>query len=57
MGRAHWLRYDFKQAVAELEQAVELSPNFALGHYSLAFILGQRAIRTRLSHARTSRGV
>uniref|UniRef100_UPI00168B6839 tetratricopeptide repeat protein n=2 Tax=Geminicoccus harenae TaxID=2498453 RepID=UPI00168B6839 len=38
MGRAHWLEGRQDQAVAELEQAVELSPNFALGHYTLAFV-------------------
>ena len=29
------------QSVAELEQAVDLSPNFALGHYTLAFVHSQ----------------
>jgi TolB-like protein len=38
MGRALWLRGLHDQSVSELEQAVELSPNFALGHYSLAFV-------------------
>src|SRR5690606_27497569 len=28
-------------AVAELEQAVDLSPNFALGHYALSFVQSQ----------------
>lgn len=37
MGRALWLRYQFDQSIAELEQTIELSPNFALGHYMLAF--------------------
>lgn len=41
MGRALWLRGRHAQAVAELEQAIELSPNFALGHYTLAFVLAQ----------------
>jgi DNA-binding SARP family transcriptional activator/tetratricopeptide (TPR) repeat protein len=41
MGRALWLRGKHDASVAELEQAVELSPNFALGHYTLAFVLGQ----------------
>jgi TolB-like protein/uncharacterized protein YukE len=41
MGRALWLRNRHDQAVLELEQAVELSPSFALGHYSLAFIHSQ----------------
>jgi TolB-like protein/DNA-binding CsgD family transcriptional regulator len=38
MGRALWLRGDDDQSVAELETSVELSPNFALGHYALAFV-------------------
>jgi DNA-binding SARP family transcriptional activator/Flp pilus assembly protein TadD len=41
MGRALWLRGKHDAAVAEMEQAVDLSPNFALGHYTLAFVLGQ----------------
>ena len=38
---ALWLRGRFDQSLVELEQAVDLSPNFALGHYTLAFVLGQ----------------
>ena len=38
MGRAEWLRGRLDQAVNEFEQAVELSPNFALAHYNLAFV-------------------
>jgi DNA-binding SARP family transcriptional activator/TolB-like protein/Flp pilus assembly protein TadD len=41
MGRALWLRRQPEQAVAELETAVELSPNFALGHYTLSFVSSQ----------------
>ena len=41
MGRALWLHNRHDQAVLELGQAVELSPSFALGHYSLAFIHSQ----------------
>ncbi|MCL5779036.1 hypothetical protein M1105_18885 [Limibaculum sp. FT325] len=41
MGRALWLRRDETQAVAELEQAVHISPNYAMGHYSLAFVQAQ----------------
>jgi DNA-binding SARP family transcriptional activator/TolB-like protein len=41
MGRALWLRGRQDQSVAELEQAVDLSPNFALGHYTLAFVHAQ----------------
>lgn len=41
IGRALWLRGLHDQSVGELEQAVELSPSFALGHYSLAFVQAQ----------------
>jgi DNA-binding SARP family transcriptional activator/tetratricopeptide (TPR) repeat protein len=38
MGRALWLRGHQDQSLRELQQAVDLSPNFALGHYSLSFV-------------------
>jgi DNA-binding SARP family transcriptional activator/TolB-like protein len=41
MGRALWLRGRQDDALAELGRAVELSPNFALGHYSLSFVHSQ----------------
>jgi TolB-like protein/DNA-binding SARP family transcriptional activator len=41
MGRALWLRGRHDQSVIELQQAVDLSPNFALGHYTLAFVHSQ----------------
>jgi TolB-like protein len=41
MGRALWLRGRQEPALAELETAVQLSPNFALGHYTLAFVHSQ----------------
>jgi TolB-like protein/Flp pilus assembly protein TadD len=41
MGRALWLQGSEDQAVAELETSVELSPNFAFGHYTLAFVKSQ----------------
>ncbi|MEZ0211956.1 MAG: transcriptional regulator [Xanthobacteraceae bacterium] len=41
MGRALWLRNRPDEAVLELECAVDLSPNFALGHYALAFVHAQ----------------
>jgi DNA-binding SARP family transcriptional activator/TolB-like protein len=41
MGRALWLRRRQGEAIVELEQAIELSPNFALGHYTLAFVHSQ----------------
>ena len=41
MGRALWLRGSQDQSVIELEQAIDLSPNFALGHYALAFVHSQ----------------
>ena len=41
MGRALWLRGNQDQSVIELERAIDLSPNFALGHYALAFVHSQ----------------
>ncbi len=41
MGRALWLRGRQEQSLVELECAVDLSPNFALGHYTLAFVHSQ----------------
>jgi TolB-like protein/DNA-binding SARP family transcriptional activator/uncharacterized protein YukE len=41
MGRALWLRKEQDESVRELSRAIELSPNFALGHYALAFVNSQ----------------
>jgi tetratricopeptide (TPR) repeat protein len=41
MGRALWLRGQHDQSVVELERTIDLSPNFALGHYTLAFVHSQ----------------
>jgi tetratricopeptide (TPR) repeat protein len=41
MGRAMWLRGNQDQAIVELERAVELSPNYATAHYTLAFVHSQ----------------
>ncbi|WMD22251.1 transcriptional regulator [Achromobacter seleniivolatilans] len=38
MGRALWLRGQPDQSMIELQSAVDLSPNFALGHYTLGFV-------------------
>jgi TolB-like protein/tetratricopeptide (TPR) repeat protein len=38
MGRALWLRGRFDQSVAELDEAVQLSPSYFQGHYSLGFV-------------------
>ncbi|HEV8389979.1 MAG TPA: BTAD domain-containing putative transcriptional regulator [Dongiaceae bacterium] len=38
MGRALWLRGDLDDSVSELESSVDLSPNFALAHYTLSFV-------------------
>jgi TolB-like protein/DNA-binding winged helix-turn-helix (wHTH) protein/Tfp pilus assembly protein PilF len=38
MGRALWLRGLQEQSLAHLNQAVDLSPNFAQAHYALAFV-------------------
>ncbi len=56
MGRALWLRGRHDQSVVELEQAIDLSPNFALGHYTLAFVQSQagdpRAAISSSDHSR-----
>lgn len=41
LGRALWLLERQGDAVEELGIAVDLNPNFALGHYSLAFVQSQ----------------
>ncbi|MGX5839578.1 transcriptional regulator [Mesorhizobium sp. ArgA1] len=41
MGRALWLRGEGNASLVELERAVDLSPNFALGHYALSFVQSQ----------------
>ncbi len=41
MGRALWLRGGQDASVAELAQSIDLSPNFALAHYTLAFVQAQ----------------
>jgi tetratricopeptide (TPR) repeat protein len=41
MGRALWLRGRQDESLGELESAVDLSPNFALGHYALSFVHSQ----------------
>lgn len=37
LGRAFLLRQEFDLAIDEIEQSVALNPNFAIGHYSVAF--------------------
>ncbi|MEZ5816853.1 MAG: winged helix-turn-helix domain-containing protein [Hyphomicrobiaceae bacterium] len=37
MGRSSLLRQDFDLAIEQIEQSVTLNPNFAIGHYSVAF--------------------
>jgi DNA-binding SARP family transcriptional activator/TolB-like protein len=41
MGRALWLRGRHGASIEELERTIDLSPNFALGHYTLAFVHSQ----------------
>jgi DNA-binding SARP family transcriptional activator len=41
LGRALWLRGEQDESIAELARSVELSPNFALGHYTLGFVHAQ----------------
>jgi tetratricopeptide (TPR) repeat protein len=41
MGRALWLGRRDDRSIEALGRAVDLSPNFALGHYALAFVNAQ----------------
>jgi TolB-like protein/Tfp pilus assembly protein PilF len=41
MGRALWLNGAESESFVELERSIELSPNFALGHYTLGFVHSQ----------------
>jgi len=41
LGRALWLQDRQDEALGELRSAIDLSPNFALGHYTLAFVHAQ----------------
>jgi TolB-like protein len=41
LGRALWLRGQLDASLVELDASVELSPNFALGHYTRAFVQAQ----------------
>ena len=41
LGRALWLRGRVDDALSELDTSVSLSPNFAVGHYTLAFVHAQ----------------
>jgi tetratricopeptide (TPR) repeat protein len=56
LGRALWLQGRQDASLGELEEAVELSPNFALGHYMLAFVHSQsgdpQAAITESDHSR-----
>ncbi len=56
MGRALWLRGRHDQSVIDLERTIDLSPNFALGHYTLAFVHSQagdpRAAISSSDHSR-----
>jgi len=56
MGRALWLRGEQDGSLLELGRAVDLSPNFALGHYALSFVHSQsgdpRAAISSSDHSR-----
>jgi DNA-binding SARP family transcriptional activator/TolB-like protein len=41
MGRALWLRGAQDESLAELRHSIDLSPNFALGHYTVGFVESQ----------------
>jgi TolB-like protein len=56
VGRALWLRGAQHEALAELARSIELSPNFALGHYTLGFVEAQSGDpRTAIVASDTSR--
>ena len=38
LGRAYYLRQRFDESEQAIKRSVELSPNFALGHYNLSFV-------------------
>jgi DNA-binding SARP family transcriptional activator len=38
MGRALWLRGRQDESLVEIDKSLQLSPNFALGHYTLGFV-------------------
>lgn len=56
LGRAHWLHGCIAESLGELDQSVDLSPNFSQGHYTLAFVNAQsgdaRAAIASSDHAR-----
>jgi len=56
MGRALWLKGDEAESMTELSSSVDLSPNFALGHYTLGFVQSQsgdpRAAIGAVDHSR-----
>jgi DNA-binding SARP family transcriptional activator/TolB-like protein/Tfp pilus assembly protein PilF len=41
MGRALWLSGSQDESLAELARSTDLSPNFALGHYTIGFVQAQ----------------
>jgi DNA-binding SARP family transcriptional activator len=56
MGRALWLKGDEAESMTELASSVDLSPNFAMGHYTLGFVQSQsgdpRAAIGAVNHSR-----
>ena len=56
LGRAMWLKDGHQEALRELQTAIDLSPNFALGHYTLGFVHAQsgdpQAAIVECDHAR-----
>jgi TolB-like protein/Flp pilus assembly protein TadD len=56
MGRALWLRGEQAESLRELQRSIELSPNFALGHYTLGFVEAQSGDpRTAIAASNTAR--
>ncbi|MEJ1962334.1 MAG: hypothetical protein WDO56_12635 [Gammaproteobacteria bacterium] len=57
MGRALWLRGRQDESIVEIEKSLTLSPNFAIGHYTLGFVHSHvGATRAGPSNLRTIRG-
>jgi TolB-like protein len=56
MGRALWLRGRAAESMIELERSIDLSPNFALGHYNVSFVHSISGdARAAISHSDHSR--
>lgn len=56
MGRALWLKGEQDESLRQLQRSIDLSPNFALGHYTLGFVQAQSGdARSAILATNTSR--